>query len=260
MRGLERIPPGDPIRTANLKGKRGYLPRHLRLVSPPHAPYSNLSDILTPDRSASLRRPWTATSSAPSATNPKVVAPAKNIAPTARGRRVSGSASTASIIARIAVRLAKCRLRKAMVNETTQVSLRLGGDPRLVAAVGTAVEFQAGQAGLEAERSSHLAKATVDVCREALSQLAEIDGGLDIRVKTFADRIEISIEHHGLSAPAVGLDAFTVPSVVSEGYCGVNGMELLERVDRVTFDSLDGIVRTTLVKFLEPSAESSPTR
>jgi hypothetical protein len=144
-----------------------------------------------------------------------------------------------------------------MMDEAIRVSLHLGGDPRLVAAVGCAVEFQAAQAGLERERCAHLAKAAVDVCREALVQLADVDGGLDIRVKTFADRIEISIEHRGLSAPAVGLDAFAVPSVIPEGYCGVNGMELLERVDRVTFDSLGGVVRTTLVKFLQPSAASS---
>jgi anti-sigma regulatory factor (Ser/Thr protein kinase) len=147
-----------------------------------------------------------------------------------------------------------------MTIEATRVQLHMDRDPRFVAAVRSAVEFQAAQAGLDAERCVQLARASEDVCRETLAQLTEKDGGLEITLHTFPDRIEISIRHRGQSVPAIGLDAFAVPNALSGGFCGVNGMELLERVDRVMFDTQAGVVSTTLVKFLQPSAQSSNRR
>jgi hypothetical protein len=139
-----------------------------------------------------------------------------------------------------------------MPDEPTRVVFHVDRDPRLIAAVRSAVHFQASHAGLETERCDDFAKASEDVCREALTQFTDADGGLDVTLETFPDRIEISIHHHGQLVPAVGLETFTLRGALGGGAGGLNGMELLSSVDRVMFNSEEGVARTTLVKFLPP--------
>ena len=50
--------------------------------------------------------------------------------------------------------------------------------------------------------------------------------------------------------PAIGLETFTCAEALSEGAGGLNGLELLSRVDRVLYNAEGGVARTTLVKFL----------
>ncbi len=138
-----------------------------------------------------------------------------------------------------------------MTDESTRVVFHLDRDPRLIAAIRSAVHFQASRAGLEAESCDAFAKASEDVCREALGQLTDADGGLDVTLDTFPDRIEISICHHGQLVPAVGLESFAHPEAHTGGAGGLNGLELLSRVDRVMFNAEEGVARTTLVKFLQ---------
>src|ERR1019366_4088793 len=136
--------------------------------------------------------------------------------------------------------------------DSAHIVFHLDRDPRLVAAICSAVHYEAVRVGLDAGGCDALGKASEDVCREALLQLTDADGGLEITIDTFADRIEISIHHRGQLIPAVGLETFT-PAIAQDGESGgLNGMELLERVDRVMFNSEDGTARTTLVKFLQP--------
>jgi hypothetical protein len=141
-----------------------------------------------------------------------------------------------------------------MTDELTRVEFHLDRDPRLIAAVRSAVHFQASRAGLETGHCEDFAMASEDVCREALSQLTDADGGLDVTLDTFPDRIEISIHHHGQLVPAVGLETFTLPDAAVGGAGGLNGMDLLSRVDRVMFNSEGGVARTTLVKYLRRKA------
>jgi hypothetical protein len=122
----------------------------------------------------------------------------------------------------------------------------------LLGVLRSAVQFQALQAGLGSETCAEFAQASEDVCREALSQLNEGTGGLDVTLDTFHDRIEISIHHHGQSAPAVGLECFAFSEAPDRGTGRLNGLELLSRVDRVLFNAEDGVARTTLVKYLHP--------
>jgi hypothetical protein len=139
-----------------------------------------------------------------------------------------------------------------MADEPSRVVFHLDRDPRLIGPVRSAVYFQAARAGLEAGRCDDFAKASEDVCREALSQLTDADGGLEVTLDTFSDRVEISIHHHGQLVPAVGLESFTLPDASAREVGGLNGLELLSRVDRVMFNSEEGVARTTLVKFLQP--------
>jgi hypothetical protein len=139
-----------------------------------------------------------------------------------------------------------------MTGDVVRVAFHLDRHPPLLGVLRCAVQFQAAQAGLDSGTCGDFAKAVEDVCREALSQLTDEDGGLDVTVDTFEDRIEISIHHHGQLVPAVGLESFAFSHRHEGDTSGLNGMELLSRVDRVLFSTEDGVARTTLVKSLHP--------
>jgi hypothetical protein len=158
----------------------------------------------------------------------------------------SACAWTGNITARIAAKLAKLPWPNPMTAESVRVVFHLNQDLRLVGVVCDAVRFQALQAGLETEAASQLAKAAEDVFREAVSQLAGAEG-LDVTLETFRDRLEIAVHTHGEAQPAAGLDAFLLPG---GGASGFSGQELLSRVDRVLYNTEDGVASTTLVKFL----------
>jgi len=135
-----------------------------------------------------------------------------------------------------------------MTDDSTRVELHLDRDPRLISAVRSAVQFLATRAGLEEKGCENFALASEEVCREALTQITDADGGLNVTLDTFPDRVEISIHHRGRLVPAVGLETFAPSGAEPSG--GLNGVELLSRVDRVSFSTEKGIARTTLVKYL----------
>ncbi len=137
-----------------------------------------------------------------------------------------------------------------MSDEPVRVVFHLDQDWRLVGVFCCAVEHQAIQAGLETEAGAQLARAAGDVCRETISQLGGNGQAVNVTLDTFADRIEIAVHSHGQANPAVGLEKFAVAESPSAAAAGVNGMELLSRVDRVLYNAEDGLARTTLVKFL----------
>jgi hypothetical protein len=166
--------------------------------------------------------------------------------------KASASAPTENTIVQIAGKRAKFAWQTPMTGESTRVQFHLDRDPRLISAVRSAVHFQASRAGLEEESCENFAIASEDVCKEALTQLTDADGGLDVTLDTFPDRMEISIHHRGQLTPAVGLETFALPGADAGGAGGLNGVELLSRVDRVMFNSEAGVARTTLVKFLRP--------
>ena len=138
-----------------------------------------------------------------------------------------------------------------MESEFTRVEFHLDRDPRLVSAVRAAARFQASCAGLETEGCENFAKASEDVCKEALAQLSDSDGGLNVTLDTYPDRMEISIHHRGLPVPAVGLEIFASSDSTANKLGGLNGAELLSCVDRISFNLEEGVARTTLVKFVQ---------
>jgi hypothetical protein len=137
-----------------------------------------------------------------------------------------------------------------MTDEPVRVVFHLDRDWRLVGAVCCAVEHQAIQAGFETEAGADLARAAGDVCRETISQLGGNGEGVDVTVDTFSDRIEIAIHSRSQAVPPLGLETFALSGVSSRGESGLNGQELLSRVDRVLYNAEGGVARTTLVKFL----------
>ena len=139
-----------------------------------------------------------------------------------------------------------------MTNEPVRIAFRLDHDPLLVGVLRCAVQFQACNAGLDSETGADFARASEDVCRETLSKLTRSDGVLEVTVDTFDDRIEIAIHCAGQQMPAIGLETFACADALAGAAGGLNGLELLSRVDRVLYGSEDGVSRTTLVKFLQP--------
>jgi hypothetical protein len=184
------------------------------------------------------------------ATRRKTNACASAIAVTARANMASACAWMASIIVPIAGKLAKFTSWRMMTNDPIRVVFRLDPDPVLLGVLRCAVQFQALQAGLGAASSAEFAKASEDVCSETLPQLADEGKALEVTLDTFHDRIEISIHHHGQMVPAVGLEAFAFSQSPADGAGRLNGLELLSRVDRVSFSAEEGVARTTLVKYL----------
>ncbi|MBZ5643678.1 MAG: hypothetical protein LAO19_13025 [Acidobacteriia bacterium] len=137
-----------------------------------------------------------------------------------------------------------------MSSDPVRVIFHLDQNSPLAGVLRAAVQFQAAQAGFEPERCTEFAAASEAVCLGTLCQAADSQSGLDIALDSFADRMEISFLHRGQSAPAVGLETFASPDAF--GAAGINGQELLTRVDRVLFNTENGKVRTTLVKYLKP--------
>jgi hypothetical protein len=155
-------------------------------------------------------------------------------------------------IAPIAGKLAKFEWRIPMTDEPVRVVFRVDRDPLLVSMMRSAVRFQALQAGLDEQACGEFAGAYEDVCQKALSQFTDPERGLEVTLETFPDRIEIGIHCHGQNMPAIGLETFAGTDVQGGGVEGLNGLELLLRVDRVLYNTEQGTARTTLVKYLQP--------
>jgi hypothetical protein len=137
-----------------------------------------------------------------------------------------------------------------MTDEPVRVVFHLNLDWNLIGVLCCAVEYQAIHAGFETEAGGQLARAAGDVCRETISQLGGDGEGVDVTLDTFSDRIEIAIHCRNQVLPAIGLETFAFSNEPSGRASGLNGLELLSRVDRVMYNAEGGVARTTLVKFL----------
>lgn len=137
-----------------------------------------------------------------------------------------------------------------MAEDPVRVVFHLDRTWNLVSVFCCAVEHQAMHAGFETEASAQLAGAAGDVCRESIAQLADNGSGVDVTLDSFSDRIEIAIHSRGQLMPAIGLETFAFSNALSGGATGINGLELLSRVDRVLYNAEEGNARTTLIKFL----------
>jgi hypothetical protein len=139
---------------------------------------------------------------------------------------------------------------KTMTDEPVRVVFHMDQTSDLVGVFCCAVEHQAIHAGFETEDGAQLARAAGDVCREAIAQAGENGEGVDVTLETYSDRMEVAIHCRGQVLPPIGLESFAAGDLLGAGAGGFNGLELLSRVDRVLYNSADGVARTTLVKFL----------
>lgn len=158
------------------------------------------------------------------------------------------------IIAPTAGRRARPGSPIPMSVETSRAELTLPNDPRMFGAIAVIIGHAGDRTGLTESEQKGLSEATVHACEQAL-QLAAGGPGEDpkvhVIVENFDDRVEVTVEHHGAADPAAGLDTFVA------GAAGRVGQALQSTgVDRVQYESKDGVSLTRLIKYAK--AKASP--
>jgi anti-sigma regulatory factor (Ser/Thr protein kinase) len=160
----------------------------------------------------------------------------------------------ACIIVRIAAKLATCVLRRLMSIDPIRTELTLHDDPRLIAGVAAIVSFAAHRCGLSSGAQAGLAAAAAEACRETfplVNNNGSKDAALKVIVSDFPDRVEVAIEHSGESLPSAGLDTFCDAASGAGSQAGLSGALQKTNVDRVQYETRDGVSRTTLIKYCD---------
>jgi anti-sigma regulatory factor (Ser/Thr protein kinase) len=138
--------------------------------------------------------------------------------------------------------------------DPSRTELKLDDDPRLIAGVVAIVSFAAHRCGLSSRAQEGLAAAAAEACRETfplVSGNGSKDSSLTVIVSDFADRVEVSIEHSGESLPSAGLDTFCDAASSAGSQTGLSGALQKTNVDRVQYETRDGVSRMTLIKYCD---------
>jgi len=135
-----------------------------------------------------------------------------------------------------------------VTREHSRTILHLSRDDRLIAAVGGAVAHFAERVGMENAACDLLTSALEELCRQTLPLLN--GDGLDVAIEDFDDRLQISVEHRGEPQAAVGVESF-LAECARESAQRTTGVHLMRTVDRIEYDTRNGSIRTTLVKYLQ---------
>jgi len=137
------------------------------------------------------------------------------------------------------------RSRAATVSaEIKGIQLQIDADVRLAAAAGGAARFFGESAGLTSEEIAELQKSIVAACEEAFEHMRGEHPHLTVTLARFPDRIEVAMSHEGSAEPAVGLDRIAGFARQLGGSGGLGG------VDRVQYETRDGLAVTRLTKYL----------
>jgi anti-sigma regulatory factor (Ser/Thr protein kinase) len=135
-----------------------------------------------------------------------------------------------------------------MATESHRVEITFQNHAWLHQAVAAAVAHIAQRAGLTSESQQDLAAATLEACANTFRLLPAQDGTLGVAVEHFQDRVEVTLEHHGEALPSAGLETFAGLGGESGD---LSGLMLLSRVDRVLYNTENGLSRMKLVKYLK---------
>ncbi|MGA7915348.1 MAG: hypothetical protein WCA00_08945 [Candidatus Acidiferrales bacterium] len=142
-----------------------------------------------------------------------------------------------------------------MSNEPARTELTLPHDERLLAAISTVVQHASQRCGLSVESQEGLASAAIEAAREAFplmeGRTAE-EQKVKVVVSDYPDRVEVAIEHTGEALPTAGLDTF-VKDAVAGSDAGLSMALQMTQVDRVQYETRDGVSRMTLIKYCDGS-------
>ena len=180
--------------------------------------------------------------------------PAKSTAVSASRNTTFVWAWTGCTIVRIAAKLATCGSQTPMSIDPTRTELTLQDDPRLMAGVVAIVSFAAQRCGLSSGAQAGLAAAAAEACRETfplVNNNGSKDAALKVIVSDFPDRVEVAIEHSGESLPSAGLDTFCDAASGAGSQAGLSGALQKANVDRVQYETRDGVSRMTLIKYCD---------
>jgi hypothetical protein len=144
-------------------------------------------------------------------------------------------------------------LRIPVAAEAKSIHMKIEADPRLAAAVGGAARYFADAAGLEAP--ANWQRAIVAACEGACEHLTREHPRLDVSFTRLADRMEVALSCEGDTSPAVGLDSLAglAPSSGDAPCKGRSASPVLGGVDRVQYETRDGIAVTRLTKYITPT-------
>jgi anti-sigma regulatory factor (Ser/Thr protein kinase) len=141
-----------------------------------------------------------------------------------------------------------------MSNDPARTELTLPADERLIAAITAVVQHASQRCGLSSESQEGLAAAAQDAAREAFPLMEGQAAEPQVRVIIFdyPDRVEVAIEHSGEALPTAGLDTFIADAVAgSPG--GLSKALQMTKVDRVQYETNNGLSRMTLIKYCDGS-------
>ncbi len=136
-----------------------------------------------------------------------------------------------------------------MADAPPRVRLELSRDPRLMPALGEAVDHVARHGGLDTDARESLKAATEEAARDTFDLLGSPEASIHVTAQAFDDRVEVALEHSGEAVPTAGLDTFLTGGAQAAAAGSVTGLSLLARVDRVLYHTENGVSRTTLVKY-----------
>ena len=133
--------------------------------------------------------------------------------------------------------------------------MQIEADPRLAAAAGGAARYLADAAGLEGPAITHWQAAIIAACKEAFEHLTQEHPRLDVSFTRLADRIEVALSREGDTGPAIGLDSLAgfAPQSPNAPGKGRSASPVLGGVDRVQYETRDGIAVTRLTKYIAPT-------
>lgn len=139
-----------------------------------------------------------------------------------------------------------------MTSNPSRIEVSLHNDTRLLAALATMVCHMARRAGLNRGAQEGFTEAAVDACRETFQLLNPSPengmGMLHVVLQDFHDRVEMTIEHNGEALPTAGLDTFCAQVGIGAEH-GLSAALQVKKVDRVQYETRDGISRVVLIKY-----------
>ena len=137
--------------------------------------------------------------------------------------------------------------------------MQIEADARLAAAAGGAARYLADAAGLEGPAISNWQTAIVAACKEAFEHLSLEHPKLKVTLTRLADRLEVALSFEGDTEPAVGLDALAGFAPDASGVQGQRSGKsaVLGGVDRVQYETRNGVAVTRLTKYIAPAPRRS---
>jgi hypothetical protein len=133
--------------------------------------------------------------------------------------------------------------------------MQIEADPRLAAAAGGAARYFADAAGLDTPAITNWQTAIVAACKEAFAHLTREHPRLDVCFTRLVDRLEVALSREGETAPALGLDSLVglAPQTGDAPEKARSGSPVMGGVDRVQYESKDGVAVTRLTKYITPT-------
>ncbi|HKS80503.1 MAG TPA: hypothetical protein VJR23_03280 [Candidatus Acidoferrales bacterium] len=138
-----------------------------------------------------------------------------------------------------------------MTHSPSRIEVSLHNDSRLLAALSAIVLHSARRAGLPPAAQNDFACAAIDACLDTFPLIpaaAGNSGMLRVVLQDFNDRVEMTIEHSGEPLPTAGLDTFCAQAG-NESESKLSSALQVKKVDRVQYETRDGVSRVILIKY-----------